>query len=126
MADTNTKWNGSGPITGHDATISAGGSGDTDIDLETDGWDVVVGDISVTLSDASGITVELYRSIDGGTSFADARPLAGGFSIDSDGQYALPTIMGEPYVRVRVINDDGSNDTGTITVRYKQREWTTS
>lgn len=123
MAITNPVW--SAEQVGFNSTISASGNGDTDINLETNGWDMVSGMVDVTLGSASGVTVELYRSTDVGTDFT-SESLAGGFSIDADGVYALPDIFAESFTRIRIINDDGSNATGTITVTYKGRQWDTS
>ena len=123
MATTKPVW--STEQTGFSNTISQGGNGDTDIDLDTNGWDAVSGVITVALSSASSVTVELYRSTDGGTSFSDDQSLAGGFQIDADGEYPLPDILIESFVRVRVVNNDGSNPTGTITITYQGRQWDT-
>lgn len=123
MTTTKPVW--SAEQTGFNNTILASGNGDTDIDLDTNGWDAVSGIISVALSSASSVTVELYRSTDSGTSFSDDQSLAGGFQIDADGKYPLPDILMEAFVRLRVINNDGSNPTGTITITYHGRQWDT-
>lgn len=122
MAITKPTW--SAEQTGFNSTISANGTGDTNIDLATQGWDVVVGMIDVTLSTASSVTVRLFRSTDGGTDFTD-ESLAGGFSIDADGVYPFD-LYAEDYVQLSILNDDGSNATGTITVTYQGRNWDTT
>lgn len=124
MVTTTPTW--SAEQTGLNATISAGSDGDTNIDLATNGWDIVAGMVDVTLASSSGVTVYIYRSTDSGTDFATGASLPGGFTVSADGVYPLPTIMGEDYVRVRVTNDDGSNATGTVTVTYQGRKWDTT
>ena len=123
MAITKPSW--SAEQTGLNAAVPAGTSSDTDIDLDTNGWDAVVGVIDVALSSATSVTVEIYRSTDGGTTFSDEQSLAGGFTINASGEYPLPDILIESFVRLRVINNDGSNATGTITVTYQGRQWDT-
>lgn len=122
MAVTKPVW--SAEQTGFNSTIAASGTGDTNIDLATNGWDVVVGMIDVTLSTAASVTVRLFRSTDGGTDFTN-ESLAGGFSIDADGVYPFD-LYAEDYVRVSILNDDGTNATGTITVTYQGRNWDTT
>lgn len=121
MATTKPVW--SAEQTGYNSTIAAGGTGDTDIDLDTNGWDVVTGMIDVTLSAASSVTVRIFRSTDSGTTFSD-QTLAGGFSIDSDGVYPFD-ISTEDFARLSILNEDGLNATGTITVTYQGRQWET-
>lgn len=122
MAITKPVW--SAEQTGFNSTIAASGTGDTNIDLDTNGWDAVVGMIDVTLSSASSITVRLFRSTDSGTDFTD-ESLAGGFTVDADGVYPFD-IYAEDYTRVSILNDDGANATGTITVTYQGRQWDTT
>lgn len=121
MAITKPVW--SAEQTGYNATIAAAGTGNTDIDLATSGWDMVVGKIAVTLSTASSVNVRIFRSTDGGTTFTD-ESLAGGFVIDSDGVYPID-IVAEDFVRVSVLNNDGTNATGTVTLNYQGRNWET-
>ena len=111
--------------TGYSNTIAAGGSGDTDIDLATNGWDMATGVIDVALSSASSVTVDIYRSTDGGVTFSNSS-LAGGFTIDASAKYPLPDILAESFVRFRVTNNDGTNPTGTITLTYQGRQWSTA
>lgn len=121
MALTKPVW--SAEQTGYNATIAAAGTGNTDINLATNGWDVVVGKIDVTLGTSTGVTVRIFRSTDGGTTFTD-ESLAGGFQVITSGVYPID-IYAEDYVRISILNDDGTNATGTVTVTYQGRNWET-
>jgi len=121
MAITKPVW--SAEQAGTTGTIAAAGTANTDIDLATNGWDVVVGLIDVTLGSSSGVTVRFFRSTDSGASFSD-ESLAGGFTVTADGVYPFD-LYAEDYTRVSILNDDGANATGTITVNYQGRNWET-
>lgn len=122
MAITKPVW--SLEQTGYNSTINAAAIGDTDIDLSTNGWDMVVGLINIDLATASSVNIRIFRSTDGGTTFTD-ESLAGGFSVDSNGSYPID-VVAEDFVRISILNNDGASPTGTIKVTYQGRQWETN
>ena len=107
------------------ATIVAGGSDTNDLDLDANGYDLAVLQFNITHGSSSGVTVELFSSPDSGTT-EDNTSLPGGFSTDGTDEIRTVTVMGHPYVAVKITNDDGSNATGNIAVLYAGRQWDTT
>lgn len=106
------------------ATLAASGTDTNDIDLDTNGYDLVVVQFNITIGSSSGVTIEIFSSPDSGTT-EDNESLAGGFTADADVIKTI-TVMGHPYIAVKITNNDGSNATGNIEILYAGRQWTTS
>jgi hypothetical protein len=124
MATTTATWN-EGNTLRSAATIAAGGSDTNDLDIDTNGYDLVVLQFDITHSSSSGVTVELFSSPDSGTT-EDDESLAGGFSTDGTDVVKTVVVMGHPYIAAKITNDDGSNATGNIAVLYAGRKWDTT
>lgn len=107
------------------ATISAGGTETSDLDIDANGYDLVTLQFDITHASSSGVTVNLFSSPDSGTT-DDNESLAGGFSTDGTDVVKTVVVMGHPHIQVSITNDDGSNATGNIAVLYAGRKWDTT
>ena len=124
MAVTTATWS-EGNTLRTAATIAAGGTETSDLDIDTNGFDTVVLQFDIAHSSSAGVTVNLYSSPDSGTTFDD-ESLAGGFSTDGTDVQKTVVVMAHPYIRVSITNDDGSSATGNIAVLYAGRTWNTA
>jgi len=104
-------------------TISSGATKTGSVDLATGGYDLAKLQLAITDSGSASVTVNLYGSNDGGTT-VDATPLMS-FETDGSGTQDTRTIpvMGHSWAQVEVINNDGSNATGTVHVTEQRRQW---
>jgi len=124
MATTKAVWT-EGQTLRAAATIAAGATEGHDLDLDTNGYDMVVLQFDIAHSSSSGVTVDLLSSPDSGTT-DDNESLAGGFATDGTDAIKTVVVMAHPYIRVSITNDDGSNATGDIAVLYAGRQWETT
>mgnify|MGYP006434100929 CR=1 FL=1 len=132
MATTNATAN-EGNTLRSAATLAAGASATHDLDLNDDathgGAASVALQFDITDSGAGSVTVNLYSSLDSGTTF-DTESLPGGFATDASGTQVIKTIVADarvaPYLQVELVNDDGSNATGTIAIRFAATKYETT
>ena len=115
------------------ATISAGGKPTHNLDLNDDatiGGATSVGlQFDITDSGSAPVDVNLYSSPDSGTTF-DNTSLPGGFSTNGNGTQVKQTVTVDarvvPFLQVELVNNDGTNPTGTVAVRYFATKYDTS
>lgn len=107
--------------------ITSGNTVFGDIDLANNNWDATSIQFNLTDSGSASITVNIYSSPDSGTT-TDTVSLPGGFETDGSGTQTIRTVtvLGHPYVRVELVNNDGSNLTGTVEVLHAGRQWSSS
>lgn len=106
------------------ATLAASGTSTHDLDIDANGYDLVVLQFNITHSSSTGITVELFSSPDSGTT-DDTESLAGGFGTSGTDVTKTVVVMGHPHIQVKLTNDDGANATGNISILYAGRKWNT-
>ena len=131
MATTTAVANEGNTLRAADTVTTTEGSESHDLDLNDDA--TIGGAASVALqfniahSSSTGVTINLYSSPDSGTTFDD-ESLPGGFS--TSGTDVIKTVVVDarvaPYLRVEVVNDDGSNNTGNISILYAATKWDTN
>ena len=107
------------------ATIAAASSSTNDLDIATAGYDLVVLQFNIAHSSSTGVTVEIFGSVDSGTTDSN-ETLPGGFSTTGTDVIKTVTVAGQAYIAVKITNDDGSNATGNISVLYAGRKWSTA
>lgn len=101
------------------ATLAGGASADHDLNLATLGFDLVSVQVSIVKGAASSINVAVYMSPDGGTT-DDTLSIAA-YTVTAD-EVRTFEIVG-PHAQIRLTNNDGSNATGNIGVKYAGRKW---
>lgn len=102
------------------ATLAAGASDTNDIDFDNLTADAAKVLVDLTIGSSSGITVEVFDSVDSGTTDGDVATLS--FTMTATGKRSF-SIQNTPYVAVKVTNDDGSNATGNLAITYAWRNW---
>ncbi len=106
-------------------SIAAGGNAVSNLDMAANGYDIATIQFDIAHGSSSGVTVEFFSSPDSGTTKDDVS-LPGGFTTSGTDVKKTIVIMGHPYVTIKITNNDGSNSTGTIKVKYAARKWNTA
>ncbi|MDJ0512809.1 MAG: hypothetical protein QNJ62_05130 [Methyloceanibacter sp.] len=106
------------------ATIAAGDSSSDRLDIKDDatigGADIVRLFVDYTKGSSSGITVEVFESVDGGTTDTDVPMFERSYTASA--KFVL-VVRDAANVLVNITNDDGSNATGNIAIKYAAAEW---
>ena len=107
-------------------TISAGATSTGNVDLATSNYDAANIQADITDSGSASVTVNIYGSNDGGTTVDSTAILS--FQTDGSGTRDARTIpvLGHTWIQVEVVNNDGSNATGTVHVTERRRQWSSS
>ena len=107
-------------------TISAGDTASGSVDLATGNYDAATFQIDVTDSGSASVTVNIYGSNDGGTTVDTTAALS--FQTDGSGTQDARTVpvLGHTWIQVELVNNDGSNPTGTVHVTERRRQWSSS
>lgn len=97
------------------ATLAASGTDTNDIDCGTggnaDGALIIDVTTDITIGSSSGVTVEFFRSANGGTTDDDVAALR--YSVTASERRTV-RFYGEAYLACKITNEDGSNATGNI------------
>lgn len=106
------------------ANLGISGTDTKDIDAANLGADALMITTDIALgSSTAGVTVEFFRSANSGTDDDDVAFMS--YTATADERRTV-AIYGEPYVAVKITNDDGSNVTGDISQIYAWRNWTSA
>lgn len=102
------------------ATLAAGTSDTNDIDLDTLGADLCDVQVNLVIGSSTGITVEVFGSPDSGT-IDDTVPVLS-FTMTATDKRSFK-LAGMAYAAIKVTNDDGSNATGVLAIKFAWRQW---
>lgn len=104
------------------ASVAASGNSTGNIDLNALTGDMTVIQISLTAGAAGTCTVSLFGSADDGTTIDDNAFQA--YTVAS-GETDIRTIqvIGRPYIRIQLDNNDGSNSVTSVDVQHAWRNW---
>jgi len=103
---------------------AAGNKQSFDIDLATNGWDVVAVQTDIAVGSSTSIDVNFYGSLDG--SKYDTIPLAGSYGVlGSDETRTVPVGQGYLYIRCEIVDNDATED-GSVTVDVRGRLWSSN
>lgn len=106
------------------SALGIAGTDTNDIDAANLGADALMITTDIALgSSTAGVTVEFFRSANSGTNDDDNAFMA--YTVTADERRTV-AIYGEPYVAVKLTNDDGSTDTGNVSQIYAWRNWSSS
>ncbi len=108
------------------ASLAAGATASDDLDIATEGYDLVVIQFRVTFggSPDGDCDVEIFQSSDSGTTDDNDQPLVT-FTIDrqtSTQVVVSKKVLDLPYIIVKLTNND-TTDNVTYEAKYAGREW---
>lgn len=122
MATITPNWTEDAPLRTA-ATLAAAGTDTNDIDAAFLGADALMITTDITLGSSSGVTVEFFRSANSGMNDDNNAFMA--YTVTADERRTV-AIYGEAYVAVKITNDDGSNNTGSISQIFAWRNWSSA